>query len=399
MFSKKTIEIVKSTVPVLEIYGEKITEVFYKNLFQNNPELKDMFNMTNQEKGTQPQALAGAVLKYGAHIDKLEALGPTVETIAQKHASLQVTPEMYPIVGENLLGAIKEVLGDAATDEILDAWGEAYGALASIFVSKEESLYKEREEVKGGFRGMKNFTVAKIVEESSVIKSFYLERTDGEDIPEYKSGQFTAVQIEIPGTSHKHTRNYSLSDFGNEQYLRLSIKRERGEKDGVVSNYIHGNLKEGELLKLSMPSGEFVLSDSDQPVVIIAGGVGVTPLLSMYKDLVLNTKREVVFIHCVLNGSTQAFKEEVLSLKNERVQYVSVFSDPDPSDILHQNYDFKGYLTQEIIVPYVKDTSEIYFCGPTPFMKNTLQILSDIEVPDQSIHFEFFGPEEELTTV
>ena len=161
MASPKTIAIVKSTAPVLEVHGEEITKVFYRRLFENNPELKDMFNMTNQKKGTQPKALANAIFKYACHIDKLELLGDAVASITEKHSSLSITPEMYPIVGKNLLDAIKEVLGDAATPDVIDAWAEAYDDLAVIFMSSEEKIYEKKESNAGGFRGKKNFVVLK----------------------------------------------------------------------------------------------------------------------------------------------------------------------------------------------------------------------------------------------
>ena len=96
MASQKTMDIVKSTAPVLQVHGEKITEVFYNLLFQNHPELRDVFNMTHQKKGSQLKALANAVYQYAVHIDKLEMLGGAVESIAQKHTSLSVPKEAYP---------------------------------------------------------------------------------------------------------------------------------------------------------------------------------------------------------------------------------------------------------------------------------------------------------------
>ncbi len=227
MASKKTIEIVKSTAPVLEEHGESITKVFYGLLFKNHPELKDVFNMVNQKKGTQQKALANAVFQYAVHIDKLEMLGDTVETIAQKHTSLSIPKEAYPIVGENLLAAIKSVLGAAATPEIMAAWKEAYGDLAAIFVKREEEIYVSRENSMGGFRGTKEFIVIDKKEENNVITSFYLKRKDGVAVPKFIAGQYIALTIEIPNTNHKHTRNYSLSNANGKDYLRISVKKRR----------------------------------------------------------------------------------------------------------------------------------------------------------------------------
>ncbi|MCI5630717.1 MAG: globin domain-containing protein [Clostridiales bacterium] len=142
MLSQKTIDIVKSTVPALKEHGLEITTVFYKTMFKNNPEVKGMFNMDKQESGAQPKALAMTVLAAAQNIDNLEVLLPAVKKIGQVHVNTNVKPEHYPIVGKNLLIAIKEVLGDAATEEVLNAWGEAYEVIAKVFIDVEKDIYE-----------------------------------------------------------------------------------------------------------------------------------------------------------------------------------------------------------------------------------------------------------------
>ncbi len=141
MLSQKTIDIVKSTVPVLKEHGTEITTTFYKTMFKNNPEVKSMFNMSKQESGEQPKALAMTILAAAQNIDNLEVLLPAVKKIGQVHVNTNVKPEHYPIVGKNLLLAIKEVLGDAATDEVLQAWGEAYEVISQVFIDVEKDIY------------------------------------------------------------------------------------------------------------------------------------------------------------------------------------------------------------------------------------------------------------------
>lgn len=145
MLDQKTIDIVKSTVPVLQERGVEITKHFYKIMFENNPEVKSLFNMKKQESGEQPFALATAVLAAAKNIDNLEALMPAVQKIGRRHVETNVKPEHYPIVGANLLQAIKDVLGEAATDEVIDAWGKAYGVLSQVFIDVETSMYNESE--------------------------------------------------------------------------------------------------------------------------------------------------------------------------------------------------------------------------------------------------------------
>ena len=144
MLSQKTIDIIKSTVPVLREHGVEITTTFYKRMFENNPEVKAMFNMAKQESGEQPKALAMTVLAAAQNIDNLDALLPAVKKIGSVHVNANVKPEHYPIVGKNLLLAIKEVLGDAATDEVLEAWGNAYEVIAKIFIDVEKEVYDSR---------------------------------------------------------------------------------------------------------------------------------------------------------------------------------------------------------------------------------------------------------------
>jgi len=138
MISEKTKEIVKATAPVLQDKGIEITTRMYERLFSEYPETKAIFANT---RDGQAQRLANAVLAYAQNIDELEALGPSIAAIAKKHVAVNVQPEHYPIVGTVLLSAMKDVLGDAMSEEITEAWKEAYFFLADIFIDKEKKLY------------------------------------------------------------------------------------------------------------------------------------------------------------------------------------------------------------------------------------------------------------------
>ena len=143
MLDQKTIDIIKSTVPALQAHGLDITTHFYKTMFENNPEVKPYFNMDRQKNGEQPKVLATTVLAAAKNIDNLEALLPAVQKIGNRHVEVGIKPEHYPIVGKNLLIAIKDVLKDAATDEVLEAWGKAYEEIAKVFISVEQSIYEQ----------------------------------------------------------------------------------------------------------------------------------------------------------------------------------------------------------------------------------------------------------------
>ena len=139
--SQQTINIVKSTAPLLKKHGKTITTRMYEIMFHKYPEVKAQFDLSAQANGTQPAKLANAVYSYAAHIDDLDQLKAMIEKIAHRHVKTHVLPEQYSIVGECLLQAIKDVLGDAATEEVMTAWTKAYQLLAEVFINREEQIY------------------------------------------------------------------------------------------------------------------------------------------------------------------------------------------------------------------------------------------------------------------
>ncbi len=145
----KTIELVKATAPVVKEHGKAITERMYDIAFNERPEYRRFFentHMKSEEEGKkQASKLAASVYAYASHIDELEKLGSAVESIAKAHVNTRVIAEQYPVIGECLLAAMKDVLGDAATPEIMAAWTEAYNSLADIFIAREKEMYQEQE--------------------------------------------------------------------------------------------------------------------------------------------------------------------------------------------------------------------------------------------------------------
>jgi nitric oxide dioxygenase len=398
MLEQKTIDIIKSTVPVLEQHGETITTRFYQLMFGNHPELLNIFNHANQKQGRQQKALAGTVYAAAQYIDNLEAILPVVKQIAHKHRSLGIKPEHYPIVGKHLLLAIKDVLGDAATDEIIDAWAQAYNLIADAFISVEVEMYNESATQQGGWDGFRNFVVDRKVEESDVITSFYLKPEDQRGIASFIPGQYISIKLEINREEFTHIRQYSLSDSPGKDYYRISVKREAGtaNPDGMVSNFLHNDVNEGDILKVSAPAGDFVLdTEKDTPVVLLSGGVGLTPMMSMLKTVVeVQPERKVTFIHAAANGNVHALREEVetLSVLNQ-VNPFFFYDSPTEEDRLNNRFDVEGYVTLEWLKENVSyQDADFYFCGPVPFMKAINRSLRELGVNEEKIHFEFFGP-------
>lgn len=401
----KAIEIIKSTVPVLEKHGEAITKRFYEMMFSNHPELLNIFNHANQKQGKQQRALANTVYAAAKYIDNLEAIIPVVKQIAHKHKSLQVKADHYPIVGKHLLLAIKDVLGEAATDEIIEAWGQAYRVIADVFIEIEREMYEETYAQDGGWKGFRDFFVDKKIKESDVITSFYLKPKDGASIPSFSPGQYLSIRLTIDGEEYTHIRQYSLSDKPGLDYYRISVKKESAIKtnipNGKVSNYLHMSVNEGDLLEVTAPAGEFTIDiDESEPVVLLSGGVGITPMISMLNTLAeKQPNRKVLFIHSAINGNTHAMHRHVkeLSEANENIEYYVCYEKPTQEDLLSNSFDKEGYIDFDWLQSIIKEKdASYYFCGPIPFMNTVNTILKNMEVPRNKIHFEFFGPADQL---
>ncbi|THV48254.1 hypothetical protein BGAL_0259g00090 [Botrytis galanthina] len=400
------IDIIKATVPVVQEYGTAITTTFYKNVLDANPALNNIFNQTNQKNGAQPRALSGALAAYAANIDNLVVLSDAVERICQKHASLFIRPEHYPIVGKYLLEAMGQVLGAALTLEILDAWTAAYNQLAQIMIDREAQLYREA----GEWKEWRDFKIAKKVKESSIITSFYLEPVDGKPLPLFKPGQYISVQVHVPDFGYLQSRQYSLSDRPNEKYYRISVKREDAVvlpevntlvEAGVISNTLHDSKNEGDIVQVSPPQGEFFLNlqkNVDSPVVLISAGVGLTPMVSILNTLVeRRSTRPVSYIHAARSKEVDAFYahvQEIASSQSNIKSWVFVKNLP-ADDYGHPVKDLAGRMDLSKVEDdalHLDDSSTVYFiCGPGGFMNDMSKTLQTFGVSEDKIKLEVFG--------
>uniref|UniRef100_A0A7C2AYN3 nitric oxide dioxygenase n=1 Tax=Pseudomonas graminis TaxID=158627 RepID=A0A7C2AYN3_9PSED len=388
MLSASDRAIVKSTVPLLESGGEALITHFYKMLLDRYPQVRPLFNQAHQATGDQPRALANGVLMYARHIDQLDELGDLVARIINKHVALQILPEHYPLVGECLLESIREVLGaEIATDEVITAWGNAYGQLADILIGAEKTIYDDKAKAVGGWRGAREFKVVGKTPESAEITSFYFAPSDGEPILQFTAGQYIGLQLQVEGEEIR--RNYSLSALvGNNQY-RISVKREPG---GVASNYLHDHLQLGHSINLFPPSGEFTLTDSDKPLVLISGGVGITPTLTML-EAALQSQRPIHFIHCARNGSVHAFRDWIENLATRHPQLKRFYCYAEDDGVSPAPHG-TGLLDQARLEQWLPQNRDVdaYFLGPRGFMAAIKRQLKAAGVPDVQTHYEFFGP-------
>lgn len=392
MASVQTIDIVKATVPVLEEHGATITTVFYKNMFNEHPELLDIFNETNQKLGRQQTALATTVLAAAKHLDKLETLLPQVTQISHKHRALQILPEHYPIVGHHLLGAIKEVLGEAANDDIINAWSEAYDEIADVFIQLEETMYEQAL--------WDGFATFKVVEKSAVatdIAAFIVIPVDENQVIDLDkftltAGQYITVKTDPTDSDNLALRHYSLYSAHTDEGIKFAVRRDnRNEHYGLVSNYLHDEVEVGDTILLSAPAGDFALNQdlmgqNDIPLVLISAGVGVTPILSMLEaQIASNPKRPIIWAYACQNEQHHAFDKQVNQLL------------ASAKDVEKQVFYFdSGKLLDDRYLATLPEPADIYVCGSMPFMESIIDGLTALNHGLDKVHYEPFGPKMSL---
>lgn len=382
--------IIEQTAPVVAEHLEAITQRFYPLMFERYPEVSAFFNQKHQGSGDQPRALAQAVLAYVQLRRTPGAASEALSTAVHKHVSLGIQPEHYPIVGECLLAAVAQELGDAVTPEVADAWGALYQELADLLIAVEEQYYSEFANRRGGWRGLRRFRVAHRRRESQVITSFELEPEDGGPVADFEPGQYVGMRLVIDG--EPVYRHFSLSAPPNGSRYRVSIKR---EPDGYVSRHWHETMAVGDTVDLLPPAGELTLVPGDDPVVLVSGGVGQTPLLPIAHHA-LEHGREVVYIHAALSPDHHALIDDVQALCARhpgRMRAITVYEEADDD----AGADHIGRVDRSLLARYAPESeAQYYFVGPGGFMTAVGEGLAALGVPEERRHYERFGPSRPL---
>lgn len=392
-------KIISATVPLLKEKGDVLTNHFYNRMFAHHPELKKLFNMGNQKSGKQQTALAMAVLAYAENINNPMVLMPVIDTIGHKHSSLNVQPEQYEVVGKHLLASIEEVLKSEVTEEVIEAWSLAYKQLADLMIRHEKRIYDHKKTDTGNWMGWRRFIVKSKIEESSEISSFYLKAKDGKKIPLHIPGQYLSIKIFIPEIGLEQIRQYSISCAPNEDYFRISVKQENGKTkqvNGMISNFLHNHIQEGDEVFLSAPAGNFLLKTDQNKKVFISGGIGQTPLLSMLEalDLDENMQQDIVWIHACRDKSVHAFSDKIKYIQNNHsnVRKYQFYDVLEEQEIMEEDV-FKGHIDFNKISNWEFDPeAQYYICGPKVFIEKIITDLTLNQIGEEQIFFEEFGP-------
>jgi ferredoxin-NADP reductase len=280
--------------------------------------------------------------------------------------------------------------------------------LSRFRVQTEQLLRRadaDRRKSELSWSGKRKFRISRKQAENKTgsICSFHLTPHDGGSLPPFEPGQFLTFELNIPGQAQPVVRCYSLSDSPEDlSHYRITVKRIGASEnedcpEGIASGFFHNRIGTGDVVDVLAPNGQFVLdTHSDRPVVLIAGGVGVTPLLSMLKYLNdNNSQRETWFVYAARNGEELACRDEIEQIisNNSHFHSLFVFSDPTEECVEGQDYDCAGRPTVELLKEHLKSSNyQFYLCGPAPMMELMTRQLCGWGIPDRDIHFEAFGP-------
>ncbi|SDQ29886.1 globin domain-containing protein [Thermostaphylospora chromogena] len=391
MLSPESAEIVRATLPVVGASLDTITTRFYTSMFTERPDLLDgLFNRGNQANGEQRRALAGSIAGFAkALLDHPEERPDRLlSRIAHKHTAVGVTDDQYVIVHKYLFGAIADVLGEAATPDVIAAWDEVYWLMGGALIALEARIYAQVGADDG--RTWRQWRVVERREETPDVVSFLLRPIGDDPVPPARPGQYVSVRVRMPDGVHQ-LRQYSLSGTGEEGLRRITVKRVRGGEgapEGEVSTLLYDTVRPGDELTLSAPFGDVVLEDGDAPLVFASAGIGCTPITAMLEHLVATgSRRRVLLLHADTSPADHALRQDMERLADAlpAAERIFWYEADAPQGARTGRMDLTGV--------QIPRNAVAYMCGPLPFMRDVRGRLRAAGVAARDIHYEVFGPD------
>lgn len=250
--------------------------------------------------------------------------------------------------------------------------------------------------------GYRPFTLDRKVQESESAASFYLVPADGEPLAPFRAGQHIQLRAKPAGQELPVLRMYTLSDRDHGESYRISVKKEPpppGREDlppGAMSAYLHDEFQVGDTVEIKAPGGDFCLDlNSDEPAVLIAGGIGVTPMIGMLTEVAHSQpEREIDFFYALRGRADHAFQEAIDRFNDAcpNLSTTVLYEKPSPDDLAGRDYDEEGRLNPALLSPLADDPARHYFiCGPQPMMDAVITMLTGLGVDEERIRTESFG--------
>ena len=245
----------------------------------------------------------------------------------------------------------------------------------------------------------RSYRVSRIEDESSVIRSFYLEPEDTADLPGFKAGQYLTIRVTPEAGAAPAVRTYTLSSAPSDRFYRISVKREDA---GLVSKFLHDRISVGDRIEARAPRGGFTFDTAEKrPAVLLAGGVGITPMIAMLRQALSEGRRtrqprSVTLIHSAQTTSQRAFFKkikEISAASEGLIRSFSFIDRPGGKEIAGRDFHGKGFITAAALKEILPlDDYDFFLCGPPAFMQGLYDTLRSLGVSDGRILAEAFGP-------
>ena len=374
--SEEHAEIIKATLPPVGENIETITKTFYNKMFTAHPELiANTFNRGNQKQGAQQKALAASVATFATQLVDPNAPDPVrmLDRIAHKHVSLGIRKDQYQIVHDNLMAAIAEVLGDAVTPEVAEAWDAVYWLMADVLIKHEAKLYESDGVTDGDV-----FRRAEVTAKEQLTDSVYAYTLSG-DFTAPRPGQYTSVGVTLDDGA-RQLRQYSIIE-GDEHSYRIAV-----ETDGEVSTFLRDHVAIGDTVDATLAAGDLVLQDSDNPVVLISSGIGSTPMVGILGHLSrTHSDRKVTYLHADNSEDSWSQQAETRALAEALADanVTATFRSQDQR-INVAEADLAG--------------ADVYLCGGANFLQGIRDDIAALpaDKAPANVYFELFSPNDWL---
>ncbi|PAT12529.1 globin domain-containing protein [Corynebacterium hadale] len=374
--SEEHAEIIKATLPPVGENIETITKTFYNKMFTAHPELiANTFNRGNQKQGAQQKALAASVATFATQLVDPNAPDPVMmlDRIAHKHVSLGIRKDQYQIVHDNLMAAIAEVLGDAVTPEVAEAWDAVYWLMADVLIKHEAKLYESDGVTDGDV-----FRRAEVTAKEQLTDSVYAYTLTG-DFTAPRPGQYTSVGVTLDDGA-RQLRQYSIIE-GDEHSYRIAV-----ETDGEVSTFLRDHVAVGDTVDATLAAGDLVLQDSDNPVVLISSGIGSTPMVGILGHLSrTHSDRKVTYLHADNSEDSWAQQAETRALAEALADanVTATFRSQDQR-VNVAEADLAG--------------ADVYLCGGAGFLQGIRDDIAALpaDKAPANVYFELFSPNDWL---
>lgn len=374
--SEEHAEIIKATLPPVGENIETITKTFYNKMFTAHPELiANTFNRGNQKQGAQQKALAASVATFATQLVDPNAPDPVMmlDRIAHKHVSLGIRKDQYQIVHDNLMAAIAEVLGDAVTPEVAEAWDAVYWLMADVLIKHEAKLYESDGVTDGDV-----FRRAEVTAKEQLTDSVFAYTLSG-DFTAPRPGQYTSVGVTLDDGA-RQLRQYSIIE-GDEHSYRIAV-----ETDGEVSTFLRDHVAVGDTVDATLAAGDLVLQDSNNPVVLISSGIGSTPMVGILGHLSrTHSDRKVTYLHADNSEDSWAQQAETRALAEALADanVTATFRSQDQRVNIAEA-DLAG--------------ADVYLCGGANFLQGIRDDIAALpaDKAPANVYFELFSPNDWL---